>query len=292
MIEFVDFARIHGLLIDHPVIGIIGRCATEDKPTKKNASYFYQIDWGWVQNHRKHAKPVIWISDKEGLDQKEIQVKIRKSISEINEAAKMWRIKAKKKAQFILSHCKNDIHSYLARKGFPEMDGQVWLTEKFDALLVIPMYFEGELTGCQLIDNKGVKKFLKGQRTKGAYFKIGSGSERYFVEGYATGLSLQRVLGALKRDYAIYVCFSAQNSKVVAQTFGGYIIADNDESKTGEEIASSAGLPWWMPPEIGTDLNDYVNKVGIFKASNELRKFIVANVQQAKRNDSNDMVNF
>ena len=59
-------------------------------------------------------------------------------------------------------------------------------------------------------------------------------------------------------------CFSASNVATVAERRRhAVVIADNDKPVaqfgglgTGEFYARRAGLPWAMPPEVGTDAND------------------------------------
>jgi putative DNA primase/helicase len=54
------------------------------------------------------------------------------------------------------------------------------------------------------------------------------------------------------------------------------VVADNDESGTGERIAKQTGLPYWMPPDIGFDFNDYHIKYGLFKASQAINKLLLS----------------
>lgn len=68
----------------------------------------------------------------------------------------------------------------------------------------------------------------------------------------------------LYRPADIVVCFSASNLVHVAGLgIGTHIMADNDESRTGEEAAIETGLPYAMPVEIGTDANDLMCAKGI-----------------------------
>jgi putative DNA primase/helicase len=62
--------------------------------------------------------------------------------------------------------------------------------------------------------------------------------------------------------------------KVAAALPAGLVIADNDESGTGERVAKQIGWPYWMPPEIGDDFNDYHVKNSLFKASMAIAKFM------------------
>lgn len=181
---------------------------------------------------------------------------------------------AARKAAWILGQCKHERHAYLQSKGWPEASGTVWWPEPENNLLCIPMRVGNELVGVQMINRRGEKKYLKNARTSGAEFVISNGGPGvldWWVEGYATGLSLRDCLNALKQRYRIHVCFSAGNLKKIATR--GLVVADNDESGTGEAAAKAVGLPYFLPP--CGDFNDLHQKVGTFRASQELRKWFV-----------------
>ena len=90
-------------------------------------------------------------------------------------------------------------------------------------------------------------------------------------EGYATALSVRAALKQMKRRYSIHVCFSAGNMVRVADGLQpGLVIADNDESGTGQEAAASIGWPTWMSDRVGEDANDYHRRVGLFGLTQSL----------------------
>lgn len=202
----------------------------------------------------------------------DVKVVTKQEVKQINENN---RLEAIRKAKWILSQCKLDYHQYLGKKGFQEGIGNVWSPNDETSLLVVPTYSFGKIVGCQLIDKDGNKRFLKGQQVIGTYFKIGTGQRKFFVEGYATGLSLQSILCSLREDYVIYVCFNSLNLPYLASKVNGFVIADNDESQIGEQAAIDSFNPYWMPPVVGMDINDYLNKVGIFKVSMELKEALL-----------------
>lgn len=163
-------------------------------------------------------------------------------------------------------------HPYLASKGHPKELGFV-----LDGFLLVPMrdWKTGEVNSLQTIDGCGNKKFLAGGRARGSVFVIGSGIETYLCEGYATALSVKAALVRLYRKARVVVCFSASNMAHVAQFMGQFVVADHDQSGTGEKYAKQTGLPWWMPPDLG-DANDFHQTSGIdalANAVNELRRF-------------------
>lgn len=181
--------------------------------------------------------------------------------------------KAAKRAKDMLGKASMQPHPYFDKKGFFGRSGLV-----LDGLLLVPMrdYQSYQIMGVQTITEDGVKKFLPGMRARGAVFQIGRSSETFLCEGYATGLSIQAALSALyQQNCCVIVTFSASNLAHVAGMVRGkrLVVADHDESGTGEKYAEKTGLPWWMPPSIG-DANDYHQAEGIdalASAINDLR---------------------
>lgn len=271
MSDFADFARSQGLIINHLPLGEIVRCPTESHRTKRNGAFMFYGEWGWCQNWELHESPVLWKAD--GIqDTPQLRQRIKESHKkyqqERNEAAQQ----AAKKANWILSQCELNLSSYLARKGFPDMSANMWFRKDSEPLLVIPMMIDRKVVGCQLIAEDGNKRFLKGQITKGAYFPIGQGDNLFYVEGYASGLSLQKILQSLKISHRVIIAFSAGNIAYLAKKHNGFVIADNDASVTGERVARESGCKWWMPPTVDQDINDYHLAAGIFKVSQEIKK--------------------
>ncbi len=188
--------------------------------------------------------------------------------------------KAAQKAGWIMHQTQQEQHAYLHSKGWPEAKGAVWHPDTEQNLLCIPMRIQGILVGVQMIDRHGAKKYLRGQRTSMAEYIIsneGRGCQDWFVEGYATGLSLRECLHALRLRYRIHICFSADNLvKVAAQHGAGRVIADHDASLAGQRAAQKTGLPYYLPPDVGQDFNDLHQALGTFKASQLLRQWLTA----------------
>lgn len=174
---------------------------------------------------------------------------------------------AAKRAQAMVESATYDKHIYLSVKGFTEEMGLVLNDE-----LLIPMrdLKTNRILSLQRIKPDGSKLFLKGGRASGAAFCLGAGSEVFLCEGYATGLSVRAALKSLYRQSKVVVCFSAANIAAVAKQTGHYVIADNDASGTGQKFAEKTGLPWWMPPEVGMDANDYHRSAGVDALAAEL----------------------
>lgn len=261
--ELVDFCRAHGIIIDAPPpIGYWKRYHTVDHPKKMNGAVKFMGDHAFVQNHAIDTEVSIWKPDSINESKRRDYVLLAQKAEQ--EKIRMQE-KAAAKATELLKASVLAKHPYLKAKGFPDEQG--WVNED---KLIIPVRVEGELVGCQIIDETGTKKFLYGQRTSGASFDFDNKGKHYHCEGYATGLSLRHALRSLKRNYVIHVCFSAHNLLKLAQKFGGYVIADNDESGTGERIAKQTGLPYWMSDVVGEDANDAHQRLGLFKFTQSL----------------------
>lgn len=273
--RFEDFALAHGLVIKRVDYGKWCRTTTTDKPHHKNGSFKHLGDVAFVQNHATMNEPAVWFPEGES------DIKVDgKAIAEMRKKAERQaaenREKAAKKAAFIIGKSALEQHSYLDSKGFPKATGLVYRPDESTNLLVIPMRVGRQVVGCQLVDIYGVKKFLFGQRCTGAEFVMGNGDGVVFwLEGYATGLSVMESMAAIGKRCTVHVCFSAWNMQTMAsEAKTGFVIADNDESGAGERSAKETGLKFFLPPTVGHDFNDYWKAVGTFSASQALRRFI------------------
>jgi putative DNA primase/helicase len=269
--EFLQFCKAHGILIDHyPPVGTWKRFATETHPRKRNGAVKYMIDHAFICDWAAGSEVHIWKAD---ADVKVDRNFARRLAEEAKRKVLSQQEQAAKKAGWIMHQTQIGMHPYLKAKGFYEEPGNVWVKDGVH-ILVIPMRVDGRLVGCQLIDPEGKKRFLFGQRTNEAEFVFDNKGRHVLCEGYATALSVRHVLRQMKERYTLHVCFSAGNMvKVAARLPGGVVVADNDESGTGEEAAKKIGWPYYMAPEIG-DFNDWHQKVGAFKAGMALRKLM------------------
>ncbi len=268
--NFEQFASLHGLLIGSLVEGRWVRVPTEDHPRSRNGAYKYLGDVGWVQNWATMTEPAMWKSD-EAAKPGARREAVNRAVSEESKLAK----KAAQKAAHILSECELYTHPYLEKKGFPEEKANIWNRET-DNLLVIPMKSHGDIVGVQLINPDGGKKFLFGQHSGGAEFIFNAKGRHFLCEGYATALSVRQALTNVKIPYTLHVCFSAGNMKRMALGLqNGYVIADNDESGTGERVAKEIGWPYWMSDTVGEDANDYARRKGVFSLAMGLKRLVM-----------------
>lgn len=287
---FIDFARANGVLIEHHQLYAsekIRRCGTSNKPRSKNGSFMWNGVSGWVKDWSSDYPQVIWYKpDPDYKPSKQDQM----MIARFKENAEQQRKQredgykaAAKEAQEKIDKSAKQTHAYLKSKGFAEHLGFV-----LDGKLLIPMrnVITGELQGLQSIypvTEEGKVKFEKkmqyGMRSKDAVYIMGSKSstEKWLVEGYATGESLRMALQMIGSDAQVIVCFSANNLLNVSSKIKGdrYIFADNDKSETGQKIADATGLLWTSADTEGWDANDLHMNKGLFavvKKIHELKK--------------------
>jgi putative DNA primase/helicase len=255
--NFERFAEMHGLIIQSLTLDKWVRVATTTHPNKKNGAYIYDGRTGAVQNWAIHEKPVPWKTNRNiKPDPMWHEKKVKAEATRAEKQAQ-----ASKKAAWILSNSKEQPHPYFVKKGFPEGKGYVW-----NDLLVVPMRIEGRLVGCQLIDKDGNKKFLSGQVTKGASLIIENKGLDIICEGYATALSVRRVMKLLRKRYSIHVAFSAGNISSIAKSMSKcLVIADHDP--IGIKTAKATGKKYWVSDMEGEDFNDYEVRVGTEQAS-------------------------
>lgn len=270
--DFLTCCKLHGILIDTlPSMGVWKRYPTEDHPHKRNGAVKFMGDHGFIQNHATETEVSLWKSDS---PQEFDRMKLMRDVRAAEEQTARRQREAASKAAWILNQCQFAKHDYLKSKGFADEEANVWAHEG-SKILVIPMRMNGSLLGCQLIDEYGVKKFLSGQKTAGAEFVFDNKGDHILCEGYATALSVRMALKSLKKRYTIHVCFSAGNMvKIAGALGGGFVVADNDESGTGERVAKQIGWSYWMSDRVGEDANDTHQRLGLFKFSQSLTRSI------------------
>ena len=272
--RFEEFASAHGLIVDHVEYGKWARVKTTDKPSRKNGAYLHRGEVAFVQNHATMGEPATWFPDADS-DIRIDSAAIARRCAEAARAMQEGRQKAANKAGWIMRQCSLEKHAYLDSKGFPDELGNVWQREGEQPTLCIPMRVAGQIVGVQKITTEGEKRFLFGQRCDGAEYVIDNKGRDFFCEGYATGLSLRAALSALKMRYRIHVCFSAHNlAKMAGACSGGIVVADNDASGAGKAAALKSGRSWIMSATAGEDANDWHQRIGTFRFSQEFRRAV------------------
>ena len=275
---FIDFCRAHGLILDHVIDdGQWHRTKTIDKTNKQNGAYKCIGQVGFVQNHATMTEVMTWKA--EGVfDIADYRARMKTAQKDSENDAK----RAAKKAAFMLSKSEVKEFAYCEMKGHKDIKINVLRQPDGNDLGLIPMRVNGDLTSLQVLsyDTKHRawrKTFLKNGVTRGATFTIGNGSAVILCEGFATGLSVFSACQSAKISATIHVCFSAQNMVFVAQKIRhDLVIADNDLSLTGKNVAEKIGAPYWISSTVGNDFNDDYLSRGLFAVSNDIKRLFLA----------------
>lgn len=258
--SFEDFARAHGLLIKDLILDRWVRVGTEDHPRKQNGAYIFDGHKGALINFAVHDRHILFKSEEPFVPDSNAYAKKLAAKQEHEQRQR----KAAEKAAYIMNNAVKEQHPYLIRKGFVDK-GLVWKD-----LLVLPMRISQNLVGCQLISPNGDKRFLTGQRTKGASLVIDNKGRNIVCEGFATGMSVRRAMKHLRERYTIHVCFSAGNMVEVANNLRDpFVVADND--LVGVATAKKIAPHYWVG-EAGEDFNDTEQRIGTEAAAESLRR--------------------
>ena len=167
-----------------------------------------------------------------------------------------------------------DDHPYLVSKGIAAHGVRV-----HEGALVVPVRDRADLHSLQFIGADGTKQFLRGGRTRGCYFVIGTPeSVVCLAEGYATGASIHEATG-----HAVAVAFNAGNLLAAARTlramFPGrrlVVCADDDVTTAGnpgltkarqaaQAVDGALAVPHFGDDRPGraTDFNDLHRHAGV-----------------------------
>ena len=201
---------------------------------------------------------------------------------------------ARKGAEALLASSELRTHPYMSDRG---LDGQ-WLVNgepimgkdrsviQPGELLLVPAYkAEGDgskLVNVQKIKANKEKRPLYGGDMAGVYHKLDGHQKLIAItEGYATGVTVNQVTGALT-----YCAFNTGNLAAVAAWASGQhpgvpvvLFADNDEHGAGLRYAKDAAAPLGatvaLPPELG-DWDDYRQAHGVEETKVAMRQAIAA----------------
>lgn len=236
----------------------IHRCATELHPKKRNGAYRTDGVRGWARNWET-GETVTWHEARPGRLARRAPLQPLPSLAKRRAEEEASAKRAAAEAQRRIGLAKLSTHRYLELKGFPKQMGLV-----HENILLVPARIGSTIVSLQEIFIDGEKKNLPGGRMSGASFSLGSGRLEVLCEGFATGLSIKAALAGLNLPARVTCCFSASNVATVAEKRpGALVLADHDKPVkqfgglgTGEFYARRTGLPWAMPPDLGTDAND------------------------------------
>lgn len=274
------------------------RCATDDKPMKRNGSYKLAVGGarGWWRNWALDSDLNVWDDD--------TSVPVRK----VDEAAmrarrdrdRAGRIVAMRRAREYWRRARplNRPHPYLEQKGLSPF-GCAGLREH-DGLLVVPVWHGEWIISVQTIHPDGTKRFAAGAPVKAGCYVIERehAAVTAFAEGLATGLAVFQAM----RQARVVVCFDAGNLLPVVQRLrprGTVVIAaDNDHATAarlgfnpGREKAQQAatligcGVAW---PEgiVGTDWADAAKEWGRPQSDRRIERLILKGARYVEADTS------
>lgn len=258
LMDFLSFARAHGLLLEHAVPdGKWHRCPTSDHPKKKNGAWKLAIDGrvGWVRDWATMGGTVMWTVDEKvaatlppAPDWSAIRAKRAQERRERAEATR------RALAFYEAAEALRGGHPYLETHGL-DMTGCMGLKLDAEGWLVVPAYRGGRLISLQRISPTGEKKFWYGASMDRVRYVVERKAATITVlcEGLATGLAIYAAAPLTR----IVVAFAASNMVKIAeeQGFSGMVCVagDNDHRTTcnahKREGATEPFQPWAERPE-------------------------------------------
>ncbi len=250
------------------------RCATDDKPKKRNGAYCLTSEGrGLWRNWALDSDVSTWTESVQSLAARRIDPAVAEKRRQQERADRIQAIKSARAFWERAKPCRL-LHPYLAKKGLSAL-GTIGLREH-DGLLVVPVLWKGRVISVQTITVDGTKRFWPGAPVKGGHYAITRERAALTVvcEGLATGLAIYQCV----RNATVIVAFDAGNLLPVVQELkphGNVILAaDNDmgtqmrrgfnpgidKAKNAAELIG-AGVAW--PEGIdGTDFADMLKELG------------------------------
>lgn len=211
----------------------------QDRPGKKNLWYILHSDgvpagmFGHYvllpDGQRWQAKPDNTLSPQE---RNQIKERIEQSRAARDKERDEVRAACRAKAEKMLAAA-HDVSADLAYIKSHKITP--YGAKQLRDMLLIPLYKQKALTGCQII-TPGGKKFLTGTEKAGAYLVIrGKGKTVYILEGWADACKVHELTGA-----TCIVCFDCGNLEAVAREIRAkgpdydlIVVADNDRLTAG-----------------------------------------------------------
>ncbi len=216
------------------------RCATDDKPAKKNGAFVLHPDGrGFWRNWATDSDVSTWTP--EGFTRAPV---VDPAVAERRrQQERAQRIQAIRSARAFWNNARpcRLLHPYLERKGLSAL-GTVGLREH-DGLLVVPVLWRGAVISVQTISVDGAKRFWPGAPVKGGHFEIQRQrpAVTVIVEGLATGLAVFQCV----RNARVIVAFDAGNLLPVVQALrptGSVIVAADNDHGTQARRGTNPGL--------------------------------------------------
>lgn len=216
------------------------RCATDDKPKKRNGAYVLFPDGrGYFRNWAVDAELNKWEDGAakvaQRIDparlQRQKEAERRNRIDAMNGARARWRD----------SQPMRGLHPYLEAKQLTAEGCQG--LRVFGDLLIAPVFWGDSLTSIQAINPEGEKRFWTGAPVKGGAFVLRrhGAALTAVCEGLATGLAVYQSM----RHASVIVAFDAGNLMPVIDrlrpTGSVVICADNDHG-TQAKLGINPGI--------------------------------------------------
>lgn len=205
------------------------RCATDDKPRRRNGAYVLHPDGrGYWRNWATDFELNRWVSDGV-IPATKIDPEVTRQRREAERTERIAAIQCAR-ARWNQSEPMRGLHPYLERKGL-NAAGCAGLRVWRD-LLVVPVYFGASITSIQTIKEDGEKRFWPGAPVKAGAFVMRrpQAAVTAVCEGLATGLAVYQSL----RHASVIVAFDAGNLTPVVDrlrpTGNVVICADNDKA--------------------------------------------------------------
>lgn len=224
-------------------------------------------NWKTGEQHR-------WSSSSNLSEEQHYRLEVHMAKIEHDAEEEQKRVAVKAESIYSDAAPAKEDHPYLQTK---KVGADRFLAQSGDRLVLPLLDRDFNVVSLQYISPDGRKQFLKGGRTSGCFCPIGMPDDYtgpvFMAEGYATAMSVHEATGR-----PCIVAFNAGNLPKVAEalkdTWDITVVADNDESKTGEKYAKATELPYKLIPRVGMDANDYVN------AGYDLGSFLVPTPEQ------------
>ena len=277
LVEQLDEAfRTAGLEPPHPIItdGKIHRFSTGSKQSGDDAGWYCIYsdnipagvigNWrtGETHNFRADMPRALTVAEEFAV---KAQIERARAQREIALKEKHERAAATVAKIWDAAQPASSEHPYLTRKQVQTHGARVG----GDGRLILPLYSaDGALSSLQYIDSSGKKIYHPGGAVGSCFYMLGDASADektiYIAEGFATAATICEAMHA-----PTVAAYSANNLPAVTGILRArhpaadlVIVADNDESKTGENYANQAaakhGARVIVMPEVGQDANDFV----------------------------------
>ena len=240
--SFVEFAALHGLLIDEPIDdGRPRRVPTDDdKPGKRSGWYWYSGNRACLGNWKLGGDTHYWRADSnDGLPQNPHEREIEAQRRRLE--AKVKQTEAADKATRLWDQATptDGSHPYLKQKQVKPHG-----LRRMGAVLLIPLHDpDGRLVTLQLVSSDGTKRFISGGRTSGCHYVFGDldeGCRALLCEGWATGATLHEATGL-----PVVCAMNCGNLKAVAEQFAPrhqLLVCADDDFKPEEKKGKNPGL--------------------------------------------------